>query len=92
MSLSQGGVFGNLDLLTLFDNITNKVLLPVTGILMCVFLVANIGVKNAQEELLLNCKHHSWAKVWGFAIKYVTPLLVFFIFVMGILGWIGVTV
>ena len=92
VSLSQGGVFGNLDLLTLFDNITNKVLLPVTGILMCVFLVANIGVKNAQEELLLNCKHHSWAKVWGFAIKYVTPLLVFFIFVMGILGWIGVPV
>lgn len=92
VALSQGGVFGQLDLLTLFDNITNKILLPVTGILMCVFLVANIGLKNAQEELLLNCKHHSWAKVWGVSVKYVTPILIFFIFVMGILSWVGITV
>lgn len=91
VSLSQGDVIPT-DLLTLFDNITNKILLPVTGILMCIFLVAKIGMQNAKDELLLNCKSRKWADVWGFIIKFVTPILIAFIFVMGILSWAGVAV
>lgn len=91
VSLSQGNVIPT-DLLTLFDNITNKILLPVTGILMCIFLVAKIGMQNAKDELLLNCKSRKWADVWGFIIKFVTPILIAFIFVMGILSWAGVTI
>ena len=91
VSLSQGDVIPT-DLLTLFDNITNKILLPVTGILMCIFLVAKIGMQNAKDELLLNCKSRKWADVWGFLIKFVTPILIAFIFVMGILSWAGVAV
>ena len=75
VSLSQGDVIPT-DLLTLFDNITNKILLPVTGILMCIFLVAKIGMQNAKDELLLNCKSRKWADVWGFLIKFVTPILI----------------
>lgn len=91
VSLSQGDVIPT-DLLTLFDNITNKILLPVTGILMCIFLVAKIGMQNAKDELLLNCKSRKWADVWGFLIKFVTPILIAFIFVMGILSWAGVAI
>lgn len=91
VSLSQGDVIPT-DLLTLFDNITNKILLPVTGILMCIFLVAKIGMQNAKDELLLNCKSRKWADVWGFIIKFVTPILIAFIFVMGILSWAGVAI
>lgn len=91
VSLSQGNVIPT-DLLTLFDNITNKILLPVTGILMCIFLVAKIGMQNAKDELLLNCKSRKWADVWGFIVKFVTPILIAFIFVMGILSWAGVTI
>lgn len=91
VSLSQGNVIPT-DLLTLFDNITNKILLPVTGILMCIFLVAKIGMQNAKDELLLNCKSRKWADVWGFIIKFVTPILIAFIFVMGILSWADVAV
>ena len=91
VSLSQGDVIPT-DLLTLFDNITNKILLPITGILMCIFLVAKIGMQNAKDELLLNCKSRKWADVWGFIIKFVTPILIAFIFVMGILSWAGVAI
>lgn len=91
VSLSQGDVIPT-DLLTLFDNITNKILLPVTGILMCIFLVAKIGMQNAKDELLLNCKSRKWADVWGVLIKFVTPILIAFIFVMGILSWAGVAI
>ncbi len=91
VSLSQGDVIPT-DLLTLFDNITNKILLPVTGILMCIFLAAKIGMQNAKDELLLNCKSRKWADVWGFLIKFVTPILIAFIFVMGILSWAGVAI
>lgn len=91
VSISQSGVLG-VDLLDLFDNITNKILLPLTGILMCLFLVAKIGLKNAQDELTLNCKNTGWVRIWGVSIKYITPVLIFFIFVMGILGWFGVSV
>ena len=91
VSLSQGDVIPT-DLLDLFDKITNKILLPVTGILMCIFLVAKIGMQNAKDELLLNCKSRKWADVWGFLIKFVTPILIAFIFVMGILSWAGVAI
>jgi len=83
---SQSGMFG-VDLLDLFDSLTTYVMLPLTGLLMCFFLVKVIGMSKAKEELLLNCKTQKLGKVWEIAIKFVVPVLITFILVMGILTW-----
>jgi len=86
VSVSQSGLLG-VDLLDVFDSLTTYVMLPLTGLLMCFFLVKVIGMKNAKEELLLNCKSKKLGSVWEVAIKYVVPVLIAFILVMGILTW-----
>ena len=86
ISMQPEGLFG-VNLLDLFDSLTTYVMLPLTGLLMCFFLVKVIGMKNAKEELLLNCKSQKLGKVWEVAIKYVVPVLIAFILVMGILTW-----
>ena len=86
VSVSQSGLLG-VDLLDVFDSLTTYVMLPLTGLLMCFFLVKVIGMKNAKEELLINCKSKKLGSVWEVAIKYVVPVLIAFILVMGILTW-----
>ena len=86
ISMQPEGLFG-VNLLDLFDSLTTYVMLPLTGLLMCFFLIKVIGMKNAKEELLLNCKSQKLGKVWEVAIKYVVPVLIAFILVMGILTW-----
>ena len=86
VSVSQSGLLG-VDLLDVFDSLTTYVMLPLTGLLMCFFLVKVIGMKNAKEELLLNCKSKKLGSVWEVAIKYVVPVLIAFILVMGSLTW-----
>ena len=86
VSISQSGLLG-VDLLDVFDSLTTYVMLPLTGLLMCFFLVKVIGMKAAKEELLLNCKAQKLSKVWEIAIKFVVPVLITFILVMGILTW-----
>ena len=86
ISMQPEGLFG-INLLDLFDSLTTYVMLPLTGLLMCFFLIKVIGMKTAKEELLLNCKVKKLGKVWEFAIKFVVPVLIAFILVMGILTW-----
>lgn len=86
ISMQPEGLFG-VNLLDLFDSLTTYVMLPLTGLLMCFFLIKVIGMKTAKEELLLNCKVQKLGKVWEFAIKFVVPVLIAFILVMGILTW-----
>ena len=86
ISMQPEGLFG-VNLLDLFDSLTTYVMLPLTGLLMCFFLIKVIGMKTAKEELLLNCKVKKLGKVWEFAIKFVVPVLIAFILVMGILTW-----
>ena len=86
ISMQPEGLFG-VNLLDLFDSLTTYVMLPLTGLLMCFFLIKVIGMKAAKEELLLNCKVKKLGSVWEFAIKFVVPVLIAFILVMGILTW-----
>lgn len=89
VSLSQGGLIGGVDLLDIFDKITNKILLPLTSILICLFAIFKIGMKNAKEEFLLNSNATGLAKFWEISVKFISPVLILFVFVMGIIGWIG---
>ncbi len=87
VSLSQNPSIFGVDLLDLFDKITNKILLPLTSILICLFAVFKIGMKNIKQEFLLNSEATGLAKFWEFSVKYISPVLILFVFVMGLIFW-----
>lgn len=84
VSLSQSGIFG-IDLLELFDMLTIKFLLPISAFLVCLFTVLIWGKSNAVKELTYNINnHHKWTKWWEVSVSYISPVLIFVIFMAGL--------
>lgn len=89
VSLSQSKIFV-VDLLQLFDQMTVKVLLPVTAILVCVFTSVIWKTNNASRELTFDktsgemIKPKTWVKWWEADIKFISPLLIAIILVAGL--------
>ena len=62
------------------DNIASNYLLPLGGMLTAVFIGWIWGTKRAEEEIEKHETTFHWAHVWGFLIRYITPVAVLFIF------------
>lgn len=88
VSLSQGGLIGGLDLLVIFDTFSNTFLLPLVGILTCIYVGYVWKPKNAMEELTAHADNGTGTfrlgKLWSFNIRTVCPLLIAVLFVYGI--------
>ncbi|MDE6967362.1 MAG: sodium-dependent transporter [Clostridia bacterium] len=73
------------DLLTLFDSITNKIILPVTASSTCLLVGFVVKPKNLMEDLCADTKFKlNVYKVWGFLIRYVTPIGILCVLGIGI--------
>ncbi|MFZ2538789.1 MAG: sodium-dependent transporter [Oscillospiraceae bacterium] len=81
------GVFGDVKLFgsTIFDSmtfLTDKVLMPVGGMLMCIFVGYIWGIDNAAEEIsnggVLTFK---WKALFSIIMKYIAPALIMIIFI-----------
>lgn len=80
------GIFDSLDFLT------NSILLPIGGILVCVFVAWVWGIKNAENEITTEGKFKfTGAKVYEYSVKYLAPLaiLVIFLYGLGVFKLIG---
>ena len=88
VSLSQGGRTGNLNLLDVFDSFSNTFLLPLAGILTCIYVGYVWKPKNAIEEITAHSENGVFrlGKLWSFNIKTVCPLLIAVLFVYGIVS------
>lgn len=63
------------DLLTLFDSITNKLILPITSAATCLFIGYKIKPKNLFDDLGVEGKRQRVLyNIWGFLIRYITPI------------------
>ncbi|MBQ9942310.1 MAG: sodium-dependent transporter, partial [Christensenellaceae bacterium] len=83
--LAEVKLLGN----TFFDWIcllTDNILLPVGGILMCVLLGWKWDVNKIVGEVRQNGVKFRLAKAWVFCIRYVAPVLVLVVTVSGIIG------
>ncbi len=69
----------------MIDGMVTLVMLPLVGLLIAVFYGWIISPDWSREDL--NAKSFIY-KTWQFLIRYVTPILVVVIFVIGLLGWI----
>ncbi|MCQ2449928.1 MAG: sodium-dependent transporter [Clostridia bacterium] len=77
-------VFG-MDLLSLFDTITNTVLMPVCAFLGCICVGWVIGAKKAVSEIEADGVKMGWfGGVFAVMVKYVTPLLITVVEIFGL--------
>jgi len=76
----------NLTGFQVIDGIVTLVILPLGGLLIAVFAGWIMAPENSLEEL--NIKKRWLYKTWQVLIRYVSPVLVFVIFVAGLIEWI----
>jgi len=62
------------------DNIASNYLLPLGGMLTAIFVGWKWGVAKAREEIEKHETRFHWANLWGFLIRYITPVAVAFVF------------
>ena len=73
--------------LNLFDAmgfLTDKILMPIAAMLMCIFVGYVLGTEPLAEEIECGAKGFKLKKVFSVIIKYVAPILILIIFVMGL--------
>ena len=62
------------------DNIASNYLLPLGGMLTAIFVGWAWGTNSAGEEIEKNNTKFYWEYIWGFLIRYITPVAVFLVF------------
>jgi len=74
----------------IFDSIiyvTDRILLPLGGLFLCIFVGWVWGVDKAIEEATNNGKHKFIiAPVWAFLIRWIIPLVILVVFLQGLLS------
>ncbi|SET42400.1 neurotransmitter:Na+ symporter, NSS family [Natronincola peptidivorans] len=89
-SLSQG-IWGNLtfirglDFLDSIDFIASNIMLPLSGLFLCIFIGWIWGVDMAVEEATNHGRiSFKLAPFWGFLIKWVAPIAILVVFIRGL--------
>ena len=62
------------------DNFASNYLLPLGGMLTAIFVGWIWGTKSAEEEIEKHETKFRWGNIWGFLIRYITPVAVFLVF------------
>lgn len=91
-SLSMGPmsnflIFGK-NFFDLLDFITSNILLPLGGLMMCIFIGYSWGVDKAADEITQGGKFEFKSRgFWTIAVKFIAPIAVFIVFLstLGIL-------
>ena len=74
-----------LDILDSMSFVAENVLMPLGGIMLCIFIGWVWGLDNAYDEATNGGKiPFALKKAWGFIIKYLAPIAIGFIFVQGV--------
>ena len=76
------------DILTFFDKISNNILMPIFALLICVFIGHIINTKKITDEIGFNESKYGlcYADIYTFMIKWICPIFVFVVFVLGFMG------
>lgn len=75
----------DLDILDSIDFIASNVMLPLSGLLLCLFIGWVWGIDNALKEATNNGKiPFKLAPFWAFLIKWVAPIAILVVFIQGL--------
>lgn len=78
-----------LQFLDLFDFISNSIMMPIAGIITCVFIVRVVTRKVIGEEVRLSSKF-KWNGMYNIFIKYIAPVILTLILINSILTFLGI--
>lgn len=80
---------GGMQVLDLFDFVSNSVLMPIAALMSCILVFHFVTVKSMDEEIEL-CSQFKRKKIYNFNIKYLCPIGILIIFISSILSTFGV--
>lgn len=80
-SMSGFTFFFGLNFFDFLDALTSKYMLPIGGFLIAVALGWKYGLQNTIHELDPDTKIISLKELWAFTIKFVSPVILFVVFV-----------
>ncbi len=83
-SLSNLTVFG-LNIFDAMGYLTDKILMPLSAIFMCIFVGYILGPDELSDEIEYGSKSFKFRKPFSFILKYVAPVLIAVIFIMGLI-------
>ena len=76
--------------LAFFDFITNSVMMPIVALITCILIGYVVKTRYVVEEVESSGCEFRIKTVYGFMIKYVCPVILVIILVVGILGGLGI--
>ena len=76
--------------LAFFDFITNSVMMPIVALITCILIGYVVKTRYVVEEVESSGCEFRIKAVYGFMIKYVCPVILVIILVVGILGGLGI--
>ncbi len=84
-ALTFSSLFG-IDFSDVFDKVTANVLMPLGAMFTCIFVVWFMKDKFMYDEITnFGTKNIFYAKLFVFMLRFVTPLLIFYIFIKNLL-------
>ena len=83
--LTFSSLFG-IDYLNIFDKLTANVVMPLGAMFTCIFAVWFMSRNFMKDEITNNGQHNkNLSKIFIFMLRYVTPLLIFYIFIKNLI-------
>ncbi|MEG2857836.1 MAG: sodium-dependent transporter, partial [Clostridia bacterium] len=71
----------------MMEKLTDYILIPLGSLGFCIFVGWVWGIKNAKDEITQNgLFKFRLARVWGVFVKYVAPIAIIVIIVLGMMG------
>ena len=91
IEIFEGTLLQGKSFFDLLDYLTSNIMLPLGGILICIFAAWLVTEKSRRDELKI--KHEGVYKLWRFLARYITPIGVILIFlhVLGVLEKLNLT-
>lgn len=83
-------IFGN-DLLTFFDDMTNKILMPIGALCTCLCVNMWLKPETIVDEMHQNGHQFKFSKVWCIMLKFITPILIVIVLIAGVSSIITTT-
>ena len=80
----------NVQLLDIFDYVSNNVIMPVVAFLTCILIGWVVKPKTVTDEIKINGEKFGREKLFIVMIKYVAPIFLVLIFVSPILSAFGI--
>jgi NSS family neurotransmitter:Na+ symporter len=71
------------NIFSLMDWLSSSILLPITALIGCLFVVFKFGVAASKAEFLQGAKHprHFLAAIYPFAIRFIAPIAIIIILI-----------